>query len=72
MVGHVLLVLDDRCRPLVDVVAPLVSGDPFEVFQPVGLGAHLHGIADHRVQVDEEARSRPGWPAPPPPRRDRR
>lgn len=56
LVEHVLLVFDDRCRPLIDVVASLVSSDPLHLFQPIGLGAHHHCIADHPVQVDEEAR----------------
>ena len=33
-----------------------IGGQPLEVLQPVPLGAHLHGVASHRVQVDEQSR----------------
>ena len=68
-IGHVLLVLDDRRRSLVDVVTPDVAGDLLEVLEPVGLGADLHGIADHREKVDEEpGLDQCGQMPPPPPR----
>ena len=41
MLGHVLLVSHDRAGALVDVMAALEVGEAFEVFQAVGLGAHL-------------------------------
>ena len=53
---HVVLVLDDGGRTLVDLVAPLVGGQTFEVFEAVGLGPGLDRVAHHRVEVDEEAR----------------
>ena len=72
VVGHVLLVLDDRRRPLVDVVTPDRSRSPLEVLEPVGLGADLQGVADHRQQIDEEPGLDQGGQAPPPPPRGRR
>ena len=53
---HVALVLDDGGRTLIDVVAPLVGGQPLEVLEAVGLGPGLDRIAHHRVEIDEESR----------------
>ena len=55
VVDHVLLVLDDRRRTLVDLVSPSVAGHPLEVLEPVGLGADLHRVTDDGIEVDEEA-----------------
>ena len=41
-VGHEVLVLDDRAGALVDVVAALEVGEPFQALQAVGLGADLN------------------------------
>ena len=52
---HPALVLDDRARALVDLVAALVVGEPLDVLEAVALDTDLHRPLHDRQQVDELA-----------------
>ena len=52
---HPALVLQHRAGTRVDVVAALVARQALDGFEPVGLGADLHGVAHGRQQVHEGA-----------------
>ena len=56
VVVHPPVVLHHCAGALVDVVAALVLGEPFDRLQSVRLHTRLHRVAYDRQQVDEQAR----------------